>query len=159
MATIDQRIYTQALSDGMPAALALLIVAQSKHESNNYTSPVFTDCNNSFGYSSVYSPCSGHSGYESYGSVEQSTSDLTAWINRRLDAGTFPDLSTITDPTQYATLLYNNGYYTDSITDYANGLINWFDANVQAVGIGLGTLAIIGIGIYFIVRGKKRRSR
>lgn len=151
------RVYNAAIADGIPGPLALLIVAQSKHESGNYTSPVFASCNNSFGYTTTGSnSCDGHGDYKLYNSIEDSTHDVTGWIYRRLNEGNFPALATITDPTQYATLLHDNGYYTDSIYNYAKGLISWYDANIQGVAAGGGLLLFIIIGGYFLLRRKRK---
>lgn len=151
----DTQIYNTAISDGMPPALALLIVAQSKHESNDYTSPVFLSCNNSFGYGQTGNPCAGHSQYEAYNSVIDSTHELTAWIKRRLDEGNFPDLDTITTPEQYAQLLKDNGYYSDSVENYLAGLRNWFTSNIGTVAGVTGVGLVIGIGIFLLLFRKE----
>ncbi len=155
--SFDQRIYNQAIADGMPPALALLIVAQARHETGGYTSSVFKLCNNAFGYkwvnqSTAEGSCSmspeGDS-YARYLSVEDSTHEITLWIKRRQNEGRFPDnLSSITTYTQYANLLKSVGYYGDSISNYAAGLSYWLkrisiSPGAKAAGGGLLLAAIV----------------
>lgn len=133
----EQRIYITAISEGMPKSLALLIVAQSKHESGNYTSNVFKTCNNLFGYKWV-----GQKGasqgikstegdfYARYASVEDSVRELTNWIKRRLKEKKFPALDTITNAVQYATALKACGYYGDSPSHYVAGLNHYYKDNI-----------------------------
>jgi len=151
----ENLVYNTAIADGMPSALALLIVAQSKHESDNYTSSVFLSCNNAFGYNAVSSSCANHSTYQNYPSIIESTHEITAWIKRRLAEGNFPALNSITTPEQYATLLNENGYYTDSIYNYAAGLERWFSDNISTIA-GVSLLGIaIGLGVFYFLFRKE----
>jgi hypothetical protein len=145
----DERVYTACISQGIPRALALLITAQSKHESANYTSSVFLDCNNSFGYKAVYGApsCSGHSDYKYYPNIEASAIEVCGWLKRRVADGSFPPLNTISDPDNYAALLKNAGYYGDTVSNYAAGIKRWFTTNLTA--ISTGTILIIG-AIFFL---------
>ena len=128
----DDRIYGQAVADGMPAILSTFIVAQARHETADYTSNVFTSCNNCFGYKWVgqalaTGPCTGSpegDSYAKYDSIEKSTHEITGWIKRRQAEGKFPaNLNTIVTPDQYATLLKQSGYYGDSLQTYLAGLL------------------------------------
>lgn len=151
----ENEVYNTAIADGMPSALALLIVAQSKHESNNYTSAVFLSCNNAFGYMSVRSHCPGHEQYQNYPSIVDSTHELTAWIKRRVAEGNFPPLNTITSTAQYAQLLSDNDYYTDSVENYFAGLQHWFTTNIAAVaGVSIAGIAA-GLIIFYILFKKE----
>lgn len=150
---LDADVYNAAISDGMPPALALLIVAQSKHESDNYTSSLFVDCNNAFGYGYGSDTCGSHN-YKGYNNIADSTYDITGWIQRHFSAD---EINNTTTPEQYATLLSNYGYYTDTIANYAAGLENWFETNIPggvATGAGLGI--IIAIAVFFFVIKKKK---
>jgi hypothetical protein len=148
-----QIIYNAAIADGMPSLLASFIVAQSKHETNDYTSAIFKDCNNAFGYKSVRSSCLVHPGYQDYISVVDSAHEITGWIKRRLNQGDFPALNTITTPEQYAALLKENGYYEDNLANYTAGLLRWFDSNTVGVA-GLG-LVFVALAVYFFLHKKK----
>lgn len=135
------RIFAAATSgnsnnDGLPSSLAELLVDQSAHETNGWTSNFFQNGNAAFGYS-----CDSNSAWQSgcstsnadngvkvgyYNSIEDSTQEIVDWIYRRVKEGKFPsDLSTITTADQYATLLKKAGYYGDSQSNYASGLKRW----------------------------------
>ena len=144
----ESQIYNKAIADGMPRPLALLIVAQAKHETNNFQSSIFQDCKNAFCYKVFGNarPCPGHTDYEAYNNVIDSTHEITAWIKRRLNEGNFPPLLTVTDPVQYATILKNNGYYGDSLNNYAAGLENWYKDNINgSMSAGILIAAIVAI--------------
>lgn len=168
------QIYQQLLqgspkNGGLPDALARIVTTQSQWESGNYTSNVFNNALNSFGYG--YNPKSdyqiGQYGkYGAYASVTDSVNEIIDYIYRRLAAGSFPALNTITTTTQYATLLKNaeiGAYFEDDLTHYANGLQGYlasdvFDSgNVVSDGSGDDTgslllLAGIAIGAYFVFK-------
>lgn len=161
MAT-ENDIYTTALNDGMPEPLALLIVAQSKHETGGYSSHAFTAYNNAFGYSCVQG-AKWQTGCGTladnglplaiYDNVHDSTHELTDWIKRRVKDGRFPeDLSTITDPGEYAQLLKNAGYYGDTVSNYAAGIANWFSGNIAVAGGSIGIVLIIVFAAWIILK-------
>lgn len=122
----------------MPATLAKLIVAQSKHETANYTHRFFTTYNNAFGYAYVPGPdkwqlstpgtnADNGQPIAQYASVANSVHELTDWIKRRVNEGKFPqNLSTINSGDQYAALLKGAGYYAGSQATYASRLNEWF---------------------------------
>jgi uncharacterized FlgJ-related protein len=159
-------VYNRALTGtvknpGLPDTLAQLVVAWSEHESGGYTSPVFENTANAFGYK--YSGSNyqrgNYEGYAKYDSIDDSTSEIVDYVYRRVRDGSFPsDLTTITTPDQLATLLQNakpGPYYEDSETNYANGLANWFSSNVlqplqnnPALGLViLGGIVLLAYGI------------
>lgn len=154
------------MSDGMPAYLSDLIVAQTKHETGNYTSNAFTLLDNAIGYE--YYPGSDWQlpdpGFIAdngqplarYATVQDSIHELTAWIKRRQRSYDFPqDLNDITSAGQYATLLKNAGYYGDNVTNYTNGILRYFKANVGAVS--LVGLFLVGIAVYLAMTWKRPR--
>lgn len=158
--TYDEIIYNQALKDGIPQPLAVLIVAQARHETGNYTSNVFKSCNNAFGYkwvgqSTAIGPCSNSpegNAYAKYMSIEQSTHELTLWIKRRMNDGKFPaDLSRITTADNYAQLLKNAGYYGDTVATYTNGLIAALQkiGDLATSGAGRALFFIIALGLIY----------
>lgn len=144
----ESQVYNTAIADGMPRPLALLIVAQAKHETNNFQSSIFQDCQNAFGYKVFGNAraCPGHTDYEAYNNVTESTHEITAWIKRRLNEGNFPPLATVRDPVQYATLLKNNGYFDDSINNYAAGIEAWYNDNINgSMGAGIMIVGIVAV--------------
>lgn len=156
----ENDIFNTAISDGMPRNLALLIVAQAKHETGNFTSNIFLNCLNAFGYKTYGNAfaCPGNPTYEGYNSVIDSTHEITGWIKRRLNEGNFPDLETITDPYQYATLLKNNGYFGDSVNNYANGIISWYKDNINRVGSLWAIAGIFGVVYLFTLKKKNKKN-
>lgn len=137
---ISSLIYNTALADGMPESLARLIVGQAKHESGNYKSKFAVKFNSLFGYSysalSKYQIPGGTNAdngvpIANYKTKEDSVHEITSWIKRRVRDGKFPkDLTTITTPLQYATLLQNCGYFQgwkkytkeENLNFYAKGI-------------------------------------
>lgn len=161
----DQTIYNQVTADGIPPTLATLIVAQARHESNNYTSDVFLTCGNAFGYkwvgqSTADGPCSGSPEGDPYAyyanGPAQSAHEIAMWIHRRQLAGQFPaDLTTITTPDQYAQLLKSAGYYGDTVSNYANGLVYWLQQIGTLQPAATGGILLLLIALGFIAYRKK----
>lgn len=139
-------------SNSIPAPLKYFIAAQAAHESANFTSSVFKDCNNSFGYSNVRGACPGHERYQKYNSVNESVLEVVAWIKRRQAEGKFPaNLATITTPEQYAQLLKNSNYYEDSVSNYASGIRRFLNENISSI-VGGGSLLLLLVGSFFLLR-------
>lgn len=144
------------MADGLPEALAVLIVAQAAHETNGFTSNVFLTCKNAFGYkwvgqSTAAGPCLSSpelDSYAGYATLEDSVHEITAWIRRRAASGAFPaDLSSIATPDYYAQLLKSAGYYGDTVENYTQGLVYWLGQvtaklNTETVSIILLLLAL-----------------
>lgn len=174
----SNRIYTEAINAGMPDTLAQILVGQSGNETGGWTSDFFVNNNNCFGYS-----CSSVSIWQNgcskavadngvtvgnYDSIEDSVNEIVDWIARRQKDGSFPaDLSTITTPDQYATLLKNAGnppgsmsyygapesQYTSNITLWLSRAKNFFKDAINGnpdslVAIGL----IVGLGVFFAIK-------
>ena len=136
---ISQRIYLKALSNGMPELLARFITGQAYHESGQYKGKFATKYNSYFGYSfdknSKWQSAPGSladngAKIAGYASLEDSVSEMTDWIKRRVKQKRFPDLGTITTPLMYAQYLYKCGYFQgwkkytpeQNISFYAKGI-------------------------------------
>lgn len=126
-------IKSTAVTEGMPLQLATLVAAQAAHETGNFTSNVFLQCNNCFGYKYVNGTslqdgaCNKSpegNDYAHYADIEHSVKEICGWIKRRLNEGRFPTLTTIQTPLQYASLLKNCGYYGDTEANYTAGIAN-----------------------------------
>lgn len=135
--TNEQRVLNAALSAGCPKALALIIVAQSKHESGNYTSNAFKTCNNLFGYKYVGQrgatqgiKSSEGDHYAKYAMLEDSVREIVAWIKRRIAEKKMPAIENITDREQYAKLLKLCGYYGAPEKEYIAGLNRFYKADI-----------------------------
>jgi len=154
---VGQTIYNVLRGSGIPDPLSSLVVAQAKHETNNFQSNVFKTCNNAFGYKAVYNALSctqspEGNNYEFYpGGVVESANEIVRYLFRRVNDGSFPPLSQITTPEQYAALLKSAGYYGAPVSEYSAGLIRWFKQYQSGI-IGAGSLLLIIAGIYLITK-------
>lgn len=156
----DNRVYTQAINMGMPAAVAQNIVAQARHESGNYSSSVFQHSNNAFGYTyysgALWQTGGNYNGYAVYDSIQDSTAEVVDWLKRRQNEGKL-SISNLTTPEAYATALKNNGYFKDTLSNYTNGIkaalarIDWKTLGVTA-GIGTGTIILVAALIYLLIK-------
>lgn len=127
-----KRILAACAAKGMPKRLSQLIAAQAMHETANFTSNVFKQNNNGFGYKYVkgakYQVGAGRIStekdpYANYLTLEDSVYEICDWIKRRQAEGKFPaNLFTIKDGETYATLLKNCGYYGGPLSGYIAGL-------------------------------------
>lgn len=134
------RKFTEAQSK----LLAGFMVAQSKHETANYTSNVFKNNNNAFGYKyykgSLYQLSAGTgspegNAYAKYRNVQDSAREVADWIGRGQTA--FSAVKTIAD---FATALKNGRpgyeyYHTPSnqtaqasINNYIKGMTYYYNA-------------------------------
>lgn len=132
----DKLIYDQAIKRGLTPTVANLLVAQARLESADYTSNVFKQNTNAFGYKFV-----GQSGatrgtvaprsewpnantpgyYAKYRSIEDSANEVISWLFRRQQEGKFL-VNTLTTAGKYAAGLKAGNYYGDSAANYSNGL-------------------------------------
>ena len=133
-------IYSTAFSDGMPENLCALIEAQSKHETDDYSSNAFVKDNNCFGYKYVSGAhwqlstgitSSEGDPYARYASIQNSVHEICDWIKRRQKEHKFPfDLTTVSTPETYAILLKNCGYYGDTTANYIAGITHFLNTSV-----------------------------
>lgn len=167
--TYQERVYNQAMSDGIPDTLSRLMVAWASHETGYngiaFNSPVFRSCNNAFGYKWVGQRTAAGAcnispegdPYARYNSIEDSVHEISLWIFRRQDEGVFPaDLRTIATPYQLAVLLKDAGFYGDTVANYSNGLTYWWNVvkslplSTKTAGVGL--LLLVGLGFVYVYR-------
>lgn len=151
-----QRIFAQAkagtvYNPGVTDTLASILVAQSRHETGDYTSKFFRVNNNAFGYAryagSPYQVGAGDIAdnkqpIASYNSIEDSTKEVIDWIYRRFRRGQFPDPASIKTVEQYAEALKEANYYGDSLSNYLAGLRRFFTPITAASGAGV--LLLVG---------------
>jgi hypothetical protein len=169
--TIANGIYNQALdgsavNPGLPDDLAELVVLQAAHETDGFTSNVFIQDNNAFGYKWVGSryqerpglkaPSAEGDHYGHYSNYLNSVQEIVDWLYRRKDEGKLPALSTIRDPATYAQLLKNTGYYGAPVSVYTAGLKRWASL-VNGVPES-GSLATILVISAFVIWGLKKVS-
>jgi len=104
------------------------VIAQAKHETANFTSNIFKNANNAFGMGvpsirpfdrqGVFTAQDGTK-YSSYSSPSQSARDYILY----LDNFNFP--VSFTSPELFVLRLQSQGYFTDSYSNYLNGLKRW----------------------------------
>jgi Mannosyl-glycoprotein endo-beta-N-acetylglucosaminidase len=140
----QQIIYdTLRNSYGLGDTIAKIITAQSGHETAGWTSNVYTTLNNCFGFGYT-----GGGNYYGYNSIEDSVSDVVNWLSNNV-----PNFQNITDPDTYATALKSAGYYTDAESNYAAGIENWINNNLQlTAGISVAALVGIALVVYLLVK-------
>lgn len=170
--TIAQGVFNQAIkgtshNPGLTPALANLVVSQSKHETNGYTSNAFLVDHNAIGYKryagSEYQVGSGITSsegdpYGHYATYQDSIKELVDWLYRRQREGVFPALGTITTIDQYAALLKKAGYYGDSQANYTAALERWFKQyGPVAAGVGVGLVALVAV-LFLMTRLKNQKS-
>ena len=107
--------------------------------------------NNGFGYKYTGSKyqVGDYNGYGKYQSLDSSTAEMVDYIYRRVQDGSFPsDLTTITTPDQYATLLQNTvlgPYFEDTLTNYTNGITNGMQVAYNAAIAALQSNPYLGL--------------
>lgn len=129
----------------LPDAIAKIITAQSGHETAGWTSNVFRSLNNAFGFGFT-----GGGNYYGYNSIEESVTDVINWLSAKV-----PGFQDITDPDIYATAIRGQGYYTDSESNYAQGIWDYIDDNLQLVA-GVSVAAVVGIGLLIFLLIQKK---
>jgi hypothetical protein len=174
--TVQDRIYNQALRDGIPDTFARLMVAWFSYETAYnglpFNSPVFLRCNNVAGYKYVGQQTAAGAcsispegdPYAYYRTLEDSVHEISLWIGRRMNEGIFPaDLRTITNTYQLSVLLKNAQYYGDTVTRYSNGLAYWWEQvkGLQLSGktAGIGLLLLVGAGFAYYYRKQLFKSK
>lgn len=139
-----QQIIYDTLRTGydLPDPIAKIITAQSGHETAGWTSNVYKTLNNCFGFGYT-----GGGNYYGYNSIEDSVSDVVNWLSNNV-----PNFQNITDADTYATALKAAGYYTDSETNYSQGIANYINNNLQLIAGGsLAVLVGIGVLVYLLI--------
>lgn len=148
MNAIDQKIYATAIANGLNPTIAAIVIAQARYETEDYTSNVFKQNNNLFGYKYVgqslavqgtpvpgSEQSTGPKYYAKYSTVEDSVKELVEWIRRRVDGKQFA-MQELTTPEGYAAgfgrLPYR--YFGVSVSQYAAGL----RAKLQTLGDAAG---------------------
>jgi hypothetical protein len=138
-----QQVIYDTLRTGydLPDPIAKIITAQSGHETAGWTSNVYQTLNNCFGFGYT-----GGGAYYGYNSIEDSVTDVVNWLSNNVQ-----NFQNITDPDTYATALKNAGYYTDTEINYAQGIANYIDNNLQlVVGGSVAILAVSAVVLFLI---------
>lgn len=104
--------------------LEKFIIAQSKFETGNFSSPIFKENNNLFGMklpkSRSTTAIGENRGHAKFSNTRDSVIDLTMWLNMYKSQA-----QKITTLSEYVAFLKSKRYFEDSITNYLNGLKKW----------------------------------
>ncbi len=145
MANYDQDIYDGAIAGGATPALAELMVAQARHESQNYTNHQTQVNNNVFGFK--YSPNSQYAtegnispegnAYAHYDTLQNAILDyIQRWMGKSSnDGGTrLDEFNQIPqgDTTTYAIKLKSYGYYSNVNGESDQSAINRYIGGLNA---------------------------
>ena len=123
----DEMIYDNLVGLGVSPELALIVVAQAKHESGNYNSDIFWENHNFFGMkhprkrkTTSIGSSRGHAVYLSF---EDAITDYFYY----LEVFGYPLDEKVVK--RWVILLKNKGYFEDSFSRYYNG-VKYFHENV-----------------------------
>lgn len=140
--TNDVLIYTTLIKNGVPHQNALNIIAQARYETNDYTSNVFRENKNLFGYKFVgqkkYVVGAGTSApsqdaqgnkdggiYAKYPTIENSVLEIIAYYKRRFKAQNITELQgwqSIQTLENKASKLKAWGYFGQTASQYLKGM-------------------------------------
>lgn len=121
----DGRVNRQVIRNSKYKALEPYIIAQSKHESDSYTSEVYKRNNNPFGFKvaskrdqvgKVGTRSPEGNNYWKFPNDTEAFKDLLKYF----DQVSFP--TSVSSVTHYATELKKRGYFTDTLSNYVNGM-------------------------------------
>lgn len=131
---IAQQAATALLSAGMSAAFLPLALAQLAHETAGFKSRVMAVDNNLSGIKFINSATIQKGATKGSASPEGNYyarfESINAWARdyiRIISRGTNPPIKA-TDTATLATRLKANGYYTDTVSNYAAALKSWMPA-------------------------------
>lgn len=127
---IDQLVYNTALQQGFSPLSAKFVVAQARFESADYTSPVFKANNNTSGIKFVGQPNATRGTlspegnyYARFNTVQDSINDKIVRIYNINMGGVSPEqLKSSQSVDEFARLLKERKYFTDSLSNYTSGL-------------------------------------
>jgi flagellum-specific peptidoglycan hydrolase FlgJ len=131
--TICNRIIVAATQEGVPHHICQFIASQSRVETGNFTSSLFTDDKNGFGMKIpavrktpyIIGPATlgkvknappkseGNTNYARYASIEDSTKDLVNWL--RYNKVDFTKIQSVED---YVAFLGKKGFFGISVKAY-----------------------------------------
>jgi uncharacterized FlgJ-related protein len=120
---IGKDIYLRLIESGFNVTQAQYITAQAAHETANFTSKIFTENNNLFGYKFVGQQIAQGSknGHAYYENIADSIQDYKNYYNRRGYPAIFANIS------EFVKALKRNNYFEASETEYLNGVKHFYN--------------------------------
>lgn len=175
-AAIDRLIFQQVVRAGYSPLVAANVAAQARLETADYTSNVFRQNNNLFGYKYVNqrgatqgTPVPGNERstgpkfYAKYQTLAASVDELLAWIRRRIDGKQFTARELET-PDGYAAGFGRAPFrfYGVSVSQYAAGLKSKLRLlsnassvpDVQTAGLEGWSMLLLAVVAFFMLRGQ-----
>jgi hypothetical protein len=115
------KVYNLLLAFGFNPLLAKFITAQAAHESANFTSLIFKQNNNCFGYGYNYKggDRTMKSNYFYYESLEDCVADYTNYWSKE----DFPNFDSVSN---FVAALSQKNYFTASQSEYENGVTHFY---------------------------------
>ena len=167
---LDQSIYNTALQQGFTPTAAKFVVAQARFESADYKSSVFKNNNNTSGIKFIGQPNATRGSlspegnyYARFNTVQDSVNDKIARIYNITMRGVTPtQLKNSESVDDFARLLKQRGYFTDTLSNYTSGLkAKLLKVNVlefvkkNAATLVVGLILLVG-GSYLLYKKLKK---
>jgi hypothetical protein len=116
-----KHVYLRLIEAGFTPITAQYITAQSAHETANFTSKIFTENHNLFGYTYAGQKIAAgeKSGYALYKNIADSISDYKRYYLLRGYPRVFPSI------TEFVSTLKRNGYFEAPLQEYISGVKNF----------------------------------
>ena len=174
----DQLIYDIAIKNGFTPTSAKFVVGQARHETANYTSPVFKRTNNLFGMKFVNQPLAITDNkkspegdyYAHYRNPKDSVDDAVGRLFNITMKGVTPtQLKNAKTPEEYSNLQKQRGYFGDQVSIYVKGIKNAFNKisvkttdfytqNKEKSNLTLGTV-LISLALFITYKISKAKTK
>lgn len=121
------RMYKYLIDSGVDRQTALILVAQSMHETGVFTSKLCTEYKNYYGMKQpvkreTTSIGKTPNGYASYSNAEQSINDLVLWLKEFNSPDSFSSVS------EYVSFIKSKGYFEDTLTNYMSAVSKHYNS-------------------------------
>lgn len=139
---VASSLYQTLVKAGCHPSNARLLIAQSAHETNGWTSDIYIKNHNLFGMKMPHvrqtTAVKALNGYAYYNTIEDSAADMLFWLayehydysqDVMLNLPELePNRTTFIDQSinMFVTFLKDKGYFTDTISNYYNGVKFWY---------------------------------
>ena len=172
--TNDEVVYSVGINNGLPTEVATWLAAQARLESGQYTSNLFEQCNNAFGYKyvkqaiatqGILAPESEWNNpnipgyYAAYPDLATSALEIVKWIKRRIKQGVFT-MQDISTAEGYANGFKAAGYFGETAYEYYADLVailkKYFSNTIAYVKNNPGAAILIAFVVIFAVASSKK---
>jgi len=139
---VASSLYQTLVKAGCHPSNARLLIAQSAHETNGWKSDIYIKNHNLFGMKMPHvrqtTAVKALNGYAYYNTIEDSAADMLFWLayeHYDYSKDVMPNLPSL-EPNRttfidqsinmFVTFLKDKGYFTDTISNYYNGVKFWY---------------------------------